>query len=185
MTPRRVAVLVGSLRRDSLSRKVARALMALAPATLVLELIDIAALGFYNEDEEDSPPAAWTAFRERLRPFEAVLFVTPEYNRGLPAVLKNAVDVGSRPREHSVWGGKPGAVVSISPGPLGGFSANQHLRQSLSVLNVPLMPQPELYLGQAAALFDAEGRLASESVRLLFTQFLTRFAAWTDANRPR
>ncbi len=182
---RSVAVLVGSLRRDSLNRNVARALIALAPPALVLEPIDIAALPLYNEDEEAAPPAAWSAFRERMRPFDAVLFVTPEYNRGVPAVLKNAVDVGSRPRERSVWGGKPGAVVSASPGPLGGFSANQHLRQSLSVLNVPLMPRPEMYLVHAATLFDAGGAIASDSFRALLIDFLASFEAWIAHNQRR
>lgn len=115
---------------------------------------------------------------------DAVLFVTPEYNRSVPTVLKNAIDVGSRPYGHSVWSGKPGAVMSISPGALGGFGANHHLRQSLVFLNVPTMQQPEAYVGGAATLFDADGALTNDGTRKFFTTFMTAFAAWIEANAP-
>lgn len=112
-----VAVLIGSLRRESFSRKVAKSLIALAPGSLKLEIIEIGELPMYNQDLDETPPIAWTAFRHRLNGFDGVLFVTPEYNRSVPAVLKNAIDVGSRPYGQSAWDGKPGAVVSVSPGP--------------------------------------------------------------------
>ena len=143
-----VAVLVGSLRKDSLNRKVAQALAELAPASLKLFIVEIGDLALYNEDiDATQPPAPYTIFRDQIRPADAVLFVTPEYNRSVPGVLKNAIDVGSRPYGQSVFNAKPGAVISVSPGAIGGFGANHHLRQSLVFLNVPCMQQPEAYLG--------------------------------------
>jgi chromate reductase len=125
---RDVAVLVGSLRRESFTRKMALALIGLAPPTLRLEIVEIKQLALYDEDLEQQPPASWVAFRDRVRRADAVLFATPEYNRSVPGVLKNAIDVGSRPYGSSVWQGKPGAVMSVSPGAIGGFGANHHLR---------------------------------------------------------
>ena len=151
-----VAVLVGSLRKDSLNRKVALALAELSPASLKLDIVEIGDLALYNEDiDVTPPPASYSTFRDQVRPADAVLFVTPEYNRSVPGVLKNAIDVGSRPYGQSVFSGKPGAVISVSPGAIGGFGANQHLRQSLVFLNVPCMQQPEAYLGGAGDAFDA------------------------------
>jgi chromate reductase len=122
------------------------------------------------------------AFRERIKVTDAVLFVTPEYNRSIPSPLKNALDVGSRPFGQSVWNGKPGAIVSATPGPIGAFGANHHLRQSLVALNVPAMPQPEMYLGRADKLFDAGGKLIDDGARKLFHGFMLAFAAWITAN---
>ena len=150
---RNVAVLVGSLRKDSINRKVAKALVEVAPEGLKLSFVDIGQLPIYNQDGDEKPPAEWTAFRERISAVDAVLFVTPEYNRSVPAVLKNAIDVGSRPCGKNAWSGKPGAIVSASPGGIGGFGANHHLRQSLVFLNVPAMAQPEAYIGGADKLF--------------------------------
>jgi chromate reductase len=185
MSTRDVAVFVGSLRKDSFNRKVAHALMALAPAALQLEIVEIGQLPFYNQDLEDTPPEAWTAFRQRVRAADAVLFVTPEYNRSVPGVLKNALDVGSRPYGHSAWDGKPGAVVSASPGALGAFGANHHLRQSLVFLNVPTMQQPEAYLGNVGNLFDAEGHLTNDGTRDFLRKLMQAFAAWIEANGRR
>lgn len=180
--PRKVAVIVGSLRRDSISRKVANALIELAPSGLTLSAVDIGQLPLYNQDSELAPPAAWTAFRERIREADAVLFVTPEHNRSVPAALKNAIDVGSRPYGKSAWSGKPGAVVSASPGSIGGFGANHHLRQSLVFLNVPAMAQPEAYIGGADKLFDASGRLISDATRKFLREFMQSYHAWVSAN---
>jgi chromate reductase, NAD(P)H dehydrogenase (quinone) len=155
---RDVAVIVGSLRKDSINRKVANALAELAPATLKLSIVEIGHLPIYNQDGDENPPAAWTQFRERIKAADAVLFVTPEHNRSVPAALKNAIDIGSRPYGKSAWSGKPGAVVSASPSGIGGFGANHHLRQSLVFLNVPAMQQPEAYLGGADKFFDAKGQ---------------------------
>jgi chromate reductase len=182
MKQKKIAVLVGSLRKESYNRKMAKALTALAPESLKLEIIEIGGLPLYNEDLENNPPAPWTEFRERLRKFEGVLFVTPEYNRSVPGVLKNAIDVGSRPYGKSVWDGKPGAVMSVSPGGIGGFGANHHLRQSLVFLNVPTMQQPEAYIGNAANLFDESGNFANDSIREFAAKYMHAFAAWVDTN---
>jgi chromate reductase, NAD(P)H dehydrogenase (quinone) len=179
---RDVAVLVGSLRKDSINRKVGNALVELAPAALKLSIVAIGDLPIYNQDLEGTPPAAWTRFRERIRAADAVLFVTPEHNRSVPAALKNAIDVGSRPYGKSAWSGKPGAVVSASPGAIGGFGANHHLRQSLVFLNVPAMAQPEAYLGGADKLFDAQGKLANDGTRKFLQDFMQAFGAWIAAN---
>jgi chromate reductase, NAD(P)H dehydrogenase (quinone) len=180
-----VAVVVGSLRKDSINRKVARALTELAPSSLVMGFVEIAGLPLYNQDLDDAPPDAWVKFRDGIRAADAVLFVTPEYNRSVPGALKNAIDIGSRPYGHSVWKGKPAAVVSASPGAYGGFGANHHLRQSLMFLDMPAMQQPEAYLAHADKLFDAEGRLANEDTRKFLAAFMQSFAAWVEKNaRP-
>ena len=179
--PPAVAVLVGSLRKDSLNRKMALALAALTPS-LSLGIVEIGDLPLYNEDLENAnpEPPEWLTFRERIRSANALLFVTPEYNRSVPAALKNALDVGSRPYGKSVWGGKPAAIVSVSPGPLGAFGANHHLRQSMVFLDVPLMQQPEAYIGNAGALFDADGRIADDTRRASLEKFMQAFGRWIE-----
>lgn len=177
-----VAVLVGSLRKDSFNRKVAKALIELAPPSLKPGFVEIGALPLYNQDEDANPPSAWTQFRDRIKACDAVLFVTPEYNRSVPGALKNALDVGSRPYGQSVWNGRPGAIVSASPGGIGGFGANHHLRQSLVFLNVPAMAQPEAYVGGADKLFDASGALINDGTRKFFQQFMQAFSDWIAAN---
>jgi chromate reductase len=179
-----VAVLVGSLRRGSFSRKVATAAAAIAPASLRLTIVEIGHLPLYNEDDEtDVPPASWRTFRERIRAAHAVLFVTPEYNRSVPAALKNAVDIGSRPYGHGVWDGKPAAIISVSPGALGGFGANHHLRQSLVFVNMPTMQQPEAYIGASSTLFNQNGLLASDSTHDFLRRFLDTFNSWIESVR--
>ncbi|MDF2570832.1 MAG: NADPH-dependent reductase [Sporomusa sp.] len=184
MATKKIAVLVGSLRKESFSRKLAKGLMTLAPATWAIEEIEIGELSMYNQDfdDENTPPASWTAFRNRMKSFDAVLFVTPEYNRSVPAVLKNALDVGSRPYGQSIWNGKPGAVVSVSPGGLSAFGANHHLRQSLVFLNVPTMQQPEAYIGNVAGLFAADGAINNESTHQFLQNFMAAFATWVENN---
>lgn len=178
-TPRDVAVIVGSLRKEAFSRKMANALRELAPASLALEIVEIGALPLFNQDlDEGTPPAPWTTFRTRVARADAVIFVTPEYNRSVPGLLKNAIDVGSRPYGKSVWSGKPCGIVSVAPGALAAFGANHHLRQSLVFLDMPTMQQPEAYIGGAAALFDAQGKLVNESTRGFLTKYLDAFAAW-------
>lgn len=179
---RDVAVIIGSLRKDSINRKVAHVLAEVAPAGLKLDIVEIGHLPIYNQDGDDNPPAEWTAFRERIRSADAVLFVTPEHNRSVPAALKNALDVGSRPYGKSAWSGKPGAVVSASPGAIGGFGANHHLRQSLVFLNVPAMAQPEAYLGGADKYFGSDGKLANEGTRKFLQGFMQAYASWIEAN---
>jgi chromate reductase len=179
-TPHKVAVLIGSLREGSFSRRVAGALVKLAPASLTFEIIEIGDLPLYNQDldPEGATPPAWTRFREAVAPLDAVLFVTPEYNRSVPAALKNAIDVGSRPYGKSVWNGKPAAVVSVSPGGLGGFGANHHLRQSLVFLNMPMLNQPEAYISHAADLVADDGTVPVEATREFLRGLMTAFGRW-------
>lgn len=183
---KKIAVFVGSLRKESFNRKMANALTALAPESLSLEIVEIGGLSLYDQDYDDKgrPPSEWVAFREHVKPFDGVLFVTPEYNRSVPAALKNAIDVGSRPYGQSVWNGKPGAVMTVSPGAIGGFGANHHLRQSLVFLNVPTMQQPEAYIGGAAQLFDADGHIGNEGTREFLVNFMKAFAAWVEKHSP-
>jgi chromate reductase len=177
-----VAVIVGSLRRESLNRKMAKALIELAPASLKLEIVEIGALPHYNQDDDEGGkvPKSWSDFRTRIKGCDAVIFVTPEYNRSVPGVLKNAIDVGSRPYGQSAWAGKPAAVVSVSPGAIGGFGANHHLRQSLVFLDMPALQQPEMYIGGAAQLFDASGKLANDGTRDFLRKLLDTFAGWIE-----
>ena len=177
-SPFSVAVIVGSLRRESFSLKIAKALTKLAPSSLKLDVITLNELSFYNQDLEATPPADWVSFRDRIRKADAVLFVTPEYNRSVPGVLKNAIDVGSRPYGQSVFDGKPGGVVSNSPGAIGGFGANHHLRQSLVFLNVPVLQQPEAYVGGIGDAFDEKGELVKASLREFLEAYIKAFAAW-------
>ena len=182
MTTRNVAILVGSLRSDSFNRKIANEMIALAPASLKLESIEIGQLPLFNQDLEATPPAQWEAFRARIARADAVLFVTPEYNRSVPAVLKNAFDVGSRPYGKSVWDGKPAAVASASLGAIGGFGATHHLRQSLTFVNMPTLQQPEVYLSNVSTLFDEAGTL-NEGTRDLLRNFLGAFTDWIEKTR--
>ncbi len=184
---KKVAVLVGSLRKESYNRKMALALTKLAPPGLALEIIEIGQLPLYNQDDDDEhrPPAQWTAFRQQVAPADAVLFVTPEYNRSVPGVLKNAIDVGSRPYGQSVWSGKPGAVVSVSGSAIGAFGANHHLRQSMVFLDVLMLQQPEAYIGHADKLYAADGSIAVESTREFMTKFLLAFEQWIGRNPAR
>lgn len=178
--PRRVAVLVGSLRKESFTRKVANALITLAPPSLKLEVVEIGGVSLYNQDLETNPPPDWVALRDKVRAADAVIFATPEYNRSVPGVLKNAIDVASRPKESNPFNGKPGAVISVSPGALSAFGANQHLRQSLVFLNVPTMQQPEAYIGGASKLFDERGNLVNDSTRDFLKNFMEAFGKWVE-----
>src|SRR5450755_4258752 len=179
-TTRQVAVVVGSLRQGSFNRKLAKALAAIAPASLKLEIVEIGQLPLYNQDDDASPPAPSAAFKEKIASADAVIFVTPEYNRSVPGVLKNAIDIASRPYGKSAWDGKPAAVISVSPGAIGGFGANHHLRQSLVFLNMPTMTQPEAYIGGAGDLFDDAGALKKPETRQFLDKFLAAFAAWIE-----
>jgi chromate reductase len=177
---RNVAVLVGSLRAGALSRLAAHALIGLAPDSLRLRIVEIGALPLYNQDIEPDPPESWTRFRDEIRAADAVLVVTPEYNRSVTGALKNAIDVGSRPWGQSVWSGKPAGVVSLSPGSLGGYGANLHVRQILTSLNMMVMPNPEAFWRDAGTFFDAEGRLHNEATRATMQRFVDAYAAWVE-----
>ncbi|MBU2962109.1 NAD(P)H-dependent oxidoreductase [Citreicella sp. C3M06] len=174
-----VAVLVGSLRDGSFNRKLACEMARLAPDGLEFSFVRTGELPLYNPDlDEGTPPEAWTAFRRAVGRADAVMFVTPEYNRSVPANLKNALDVGSRPIGNSVWDGKPSAVVSGSMGAIGGFGANHHLRQSLVALNAAPMQQPEAYIGAIHTLFDEQGTLKNADTKAFLASFMAAFATW-------
>ncbi len=177
---RKVAVLVGSLRKDSFTRKLALALKSLAPPPMHLEIAEIGGLPLYNQDDDADVPAASQAFKARIAAADAVLFLTPEYNRSVPGVLKNALDIASRPYGKSAWDGKPGGVISLSPGAMGGFGANHHLRQSLVFLNVPVLAQPEAYIGGAADLFDEAGKIKKPDTQAFLEKYLAAFADWIE-----
>lgn len=179
MATRKIAVIVGSLRKESLTRKVACTLMLLAPPTLEMEIVEIRQLPLYNQDDDENPPATYTEFREKIKEFDGVLFCTPEYNRSVPGGLKNAIDIGSRPYGESAWNGMPCAIASVSPGAIGGFGANHHLRQMLVFLNMPAMQQPEAYVGQAASQFDGD-KLTNDSTRAFLQNFVDAFAGWVE-----
>jgi chromate reductase len=180
---KKIGVFVGSLRKESFNRKIAKILMKLAPSSLDMEIIEIGQLPLYNEDSDQGTSLeSWVQFRQQIKKLDGVLFVTPEYNRSVPAALKNALDVGSRPYGQSAWGGKPGAVISVSPGAVGGFGANHHLRQSLVFLNVPCMQQPEAYIGGVTTLLDEKGNITNEGTQKFLSQFIEAFAHWVETN---
>lgn len=177
---KKVAVLIGSLRKGSFSRKVANQLINLAPSSLEMQIVEIGQLGHYNQDLDENPPAEWVAFREEIKSVDAVLFVTPEYNRSFSGVLKNAIDIGSRPYGHSVWEGKAGAIVSVTPSPLGAFGANHHLRQPMVFLNVIMMQQPEAYVSNVAGCFNEQGDLVREETKVFLQKYIDAFAAFVE-----
>jgi chromate reductase len=179
-TPHPIAVIVGSLRKDSFSIKIAHALAKLAPASLKLEVVTLNGLSFFNQDIESAPPADWLAFRETIQKAEGVLFITPEYNRSISGVLKNAIDVGSRPYGKSSFNGKPTGIISSSPGPLGGVSAAKHLQQILPGISGPILQQPEIYLNGIGDAFNEKGELAKESLEKVLKQYIEAFAAFVE-----
>ena len=177
-----VAVIVGSLRREAFSRRLAHALLGVAPAGLTGAEVPIGDLALYNQDFEadGTTPPAYETFRAAIRGADAVLFVTPEYNRSIPGALKNALDVGSRPYGHSVWAKKPAAVVSCTPGAVGGFGANHALRQSLVFLDMPTLQQPEAYIGNVQKVLDEP-----DGSRAFLTKIMAAFADWIERTAPR
>ncbi len=185
MTKRKAGVIVGSLRKESFNLKMAKALMSIASSSLSMELVDISRLPLYNQDFDNNAPVEWSEFRETMKRFDAVLFVTPEYNRSIPGALKNAIDVGSRPYGKSIWNGLPAAIVSVSPGQLGAFGANHILRQSLVFLNMPAMPAPEAYISNASQLFGPNGSLTNSETINFIKKFIDAFVSWIEANTAK
>lgn len=175
-----VAVIVGSLRKESFSLKIAKAFAKLAPASLKLEIVTLQGLSFFNQDLEATPPADWVSFRETIQKSDAVLFVSPEYNRSVPGVLKNAIDVGSRPYGKSSFLGKPTGIVTNSPGPLGGVAAAMHLKALLPGITGPILQQPEIYLNGVGDAFDDKGELTKEALEKVLRDYITAFAAWVE-----
>src|SRR3990170_218081 len=180
----RIAVLVGSLREGSINRKVAKALIAAAPESLDCQIVEFRELPLYDEDREADPPAEWVAFRDTMRAVDGVLFVSPEYNRSVPGGLKNAIDVGSRPYGKSVFTRKPAAVVTASPGAIGGFGANHNLRQSCVFLDMPVMQQPESYLSSVKDEWGEDGRPADARLAALLDKIIRAYAKWVDIILP-
>lgn len=168
---KKIGFLVGSLRKHSYNNKVAKSFANLLPEGYKSEFIQIHDLPFYNEDLETpkSVPTEWTRFRKKVKELDGVVFITPEYNRSVPAVMKNALDVGSRPYGKNVWNSKPGLVLTVSPGVIGGFGANHHLRQSLVSLNVPTLQQPEAYIGNVRNLIDDDGNIIESTLNFFQT----------------
>ncbi len=181
----KIAIVIGSLRKDSYNLKIANSLIEQSPESLSLQIVGIGNLPLFNEDLENTPLSEWETFREQIKTVDGVIFLTPEHNRSIPAALKNAIDVGSRPYGQNAWGGKPGAVISVSIGNISGFGANHHLRQILVGVNIPVMVQPEVYIGGAAALFDESGKLINDSTRDFLKSFLNSFEKWVGANAPK
>src|ERR1700757_2238411 len=179
-TPHNVVVIVGSLRKESFSLKIANALTKLAPDALKLNVVTLHDISFFNQDLEAAPPADWLAFREMIQKSNGVLFITPEYNRSIPGVLKNAIDVASRPYGKSCFLGKPAGIISNSPGPLGGVSAAKHLQNILPGISGPIMGQPETYLNGIGDAFNEKGELIKEPVQKLLQQYLEAFAAFVE-----
>lgn len=177
---KKIAVIVGSLRKESYNRKIAEEMIRLSEGKLEMEIVEIADLPLYTEDLDQEPPAAWTTFREQIKGADGLLIISPEYNRTIPGALKNAVDVGSRPYGSSVWPGKPGAVVTSSISSLGGLAANHHIRQAFVFVDVPLMQQPEAYIGNAAEIFKEDGKTLVDDTEKFLSDFVDAFQKWVE-----
>lgn len=175
-----VGIVVGSLRKQSWSRKLALSLIKLKPSSLNMEIVEIGQLPLYNQDfdDENRSPKEWEEFRENVKKFDGIIFVSPEYNRSIPSPLKNAIDVGSRPYGKSIWSNKPTAIISNSPGAIGGFGANHHLRQCLVFLDMPCMQQPEAYIGDVSHLFDDNSNISKKETEEFLHKFMETYANW-------
>ncbi|HEU0310054.1 MAG TPA: NADPH-dependent FMN reductase [Sphingomicrobium sp.] len=181
MASYKIAIIVGSLREGSINRKVARSICAIRGDELDCSIVEIGDLPLFNQDLEKTPPEPWVRFKEQIAAVDGILFCTPEYNRGMPGVLKNAIDVGSRPYGRSVWDRKPAAIVSASPGSIGGALANHQLRQSCVFLNMPVMQQPEAYLGHVSDdSFDEDGKLKDGPLKDFVEKLAHAFHDWVD-----
>src|ERR1700730_13058965 len=179
-SPYNIVVIVGSIRKESFTLKIANTLAKMAPASIKLNVVTLHGISFFNQDLEATPPADWVAFREKLQKSNGILFVTPEYNRSIPGVLKNAIDVGSRPYGKSSFLGKPIGIVSNSPGPLGGVCAAMNLKQSLPGYSGPIMQQPEIYLNGVGDAFDDKGELVKEALQKVLKQYIDAYAAFVE-----
>lgn len=177
-----IGIFVGSLRRNSFSKSVAEFVVSKSNSEIKFEIIDISKLDIYNQDFDDdnNAPESYTVFRDKVKELSGFLFITPEHNRTIPAVLKNALDVGSRPYGKNVWDAKPGGIVSVSPGQIGAFGANQHLRQPMVFLNVLMMQQPEAYLGDIASALDESGKLVAERTVKFVDNYIVSFTKWVN-----
>lgn len=179
MRMKKLGVIIGSLRKDSFNRKVAEYMMGQLKSDFDVEIIEIGALQLYNQDFDENPPQEWVDFRKKVAQKDAYLFVSPEYNRSMPAALKNALDVASRPMGENVWAKKPGAVVTVSPGAMGGFGSNHQLRQTMAFLDLYIMTQPEAYIGEIHKALDESGKLTSERTQSFLQKISSEFVNWT------
>jgi chromate reductase, NAD(P)H dehydrogenase (quinone) len=175
-----IVTLAGSLRKESFSLKIANTLAKLAPSSLKLDVVTPAGISFFNEDLEANPPRDWLSFRDKLQKSDGVIFVTPEYNRSIPSVLKNAIDVGSRPYGKSSFNGKPVGIISNSPGPLGGVLAAKHLQNILPGISGPIMQQPETYLNAIGDAFDPNGECSKDTLITVLQAYINAFAAHVE-----
>ena len=180
MKNKTIGVVVGSIREGSFSKSVAKYLAKTAPENIQMRFLDISGLPLYNQDLDNNPPEAWAKFKAEVQALDGVLLVTPEHNRSFSAALKNALDIASRPYGESAWDGKPAGVVSVSPGALGGFGANHHLRQVLSFLNMPAMQQPEAYVGNIMASLGENGEVVNPTLQEFLKSYMDAFARWVD-----
>ena len=183
MRKQEIGIVIGSLRKGSFSRAVANFFVAQATEDANFHIVEMDQLSMYNQDLDSAPPEAWVNFRKEVQALDGVLFITPEHNRSFPAALKNALDIASRPYGASVWNGKPGGVISVSPGALGGFGANHHLRQVLTFLNVLTLQQPEAYIGNVMASIDDHGTVTDETLKGFLTQFRNALVQWISLVR--
>ena len=177
MRKQEIGIVIGSLRKGSFSRAVANFFVAQATEDANFHIVEMDQLSMYNQDLDSAPPEAWVNFRKEVQALDGVLFITPEHNRSFPAAIKNALDVASRPYGSSKWNGKPAAVVSVSPGAIGGFGANHHLRQVLTFLNVQPVQQPEAYIGSVMGLLDENGKVKNEDTRALLQSVVNALVA--------
>ena len=177
MSTYQIAVFVGSLRRDSINRKLASAVASLAPPEFSFNQVLISDLPLYNQDDDTNQPAAAKRLKDEIKAAHGLLFVTPEYNRSVPGVLKNAIDHASRPYGQSAWAGKPAAVMGASPGAVGTALAQQHLRNILAHLDMPTMGQPEVFFQVKEGVFDAAGNLGADSRKFL-QKWMQHYVAW-------
>jgi len=180
MNNKKVAVIVGSLRKESFNRKVAKEMIRLAPEGLELQIVEIKDLTFFSEDIENSPPQTWTDFKNQIQNSDAVLFVSPEYNRTIPGVLKNAMEIGGRPPKQNSWKGKPGAVVTVSPGAIGGMGSNQTIRIAAANLHLSMMTQPEAFIGTIKDKLLEDGVTVNEKTEQFLVTFLEAFKSWIE-----
>ena len=175
---KKIAVLVGSLRKESINRKLAKAVEKLAGDRLQFDYVEIADLALYNQDKDDNYPANWTAMKEKIKSSDAVLLVTPEYNRSIPGVLKNALDIASRPYGTNAFAGKKAAIIGASPGAPGTSMSQQHLRNVMLYLDTQLLGQPEVYLQFKDGLVDEDGKITNEGTEKFLSSFVDKYIAW-------
>jgi NAD(P)H-dependent FMN reductase/ketosteroid isomerase-like protein len=178
--PLEIVLIIGSLRKESFTRKFAHAAMSQAPEDVRCRIVEIGDLAMYNQDLDGNPPAGWERFRSEITDADGVLFLTPEYNRSIPACIKNAIDVGSRPEGKNLWDGKPAGIISVTPYKLGAFGANHALRQALVFINVPVMQQPEAYIGNAEDLLETNGTLTNKETAAFLKKFMLALTQWVE-----